>query len=192
MRNSAFAVATAVALTALQGCTIGYYDLHGELQTALTSKAPCDIKYFIALESSSYTNTFGEKEAAQKHLAEEKAHYVTATQDLLTKRACKAALAETENEATLGVSVQHQAFLSALPQEWLTGLSFGLIPSWGTRRSTYIYTFKDKPTGRSHSYSVDSKSFNHLILFPVFWISFFTMDESRVYKEALANFIEHS
>jgi hypothetical protein len=39
---------------------------------------------------------------------------------------------------------------------------------------------------------VDTKSYNHLILFPVFWINFFTLDERRVYKDALTNFLEHS
>ena len=105
---------------------------------------------------------------------------------------CNATYVEKDDDATLEIHIKHLSQLSALPQEWLTGLSFGLIPSWGTRESEYTYSFKEKSTGKSHTYMVDSKSYNHLILFPVFWVSFFTLNEKRVYKNALTNFLEHS
>jgi len=179
------------ALT-LQACTIAYYDLRNRLENPLTSRAACHSTYSIDLASGSYTNTFGLRETGRQRLQQAKDKYIADTRDVLGSKGCRAAYVEKEDEAILQVRIQHLGHISALPQEWLTGLSFGLIPSWGTRPSEYTYSFKHTPTGKSHTYTVDSKSYNHLILFPVFWITFFTLDERGVYKDALENFLEHS
>ena len=70
--------------------------------------------------------------------------------------------------------------------------TFGLIPSWGTRPNEYTYTFSNISNGASHEYSIDNVSFNHLVLFPVFWVTFLTLDESKEFESALENFIENS
>lgn len=176
----------------LQSCTITYYDLRNELEGAGKPKSSCEIKYSVSLASGRYTNTFGLHETEKERAQKEKERYVADTRDVLTTKGCNVAYVEHDEEATLQIRVEHVAYVSALPQEWLTGLSFGLIPSWGTRKSEYTYAFDDKSSGKSHSYTVDSKSYNHLVLFPVFWITFFTLDESRVFKDALNNFLEHS
>ena len=36
------------------------------------------------------------------------------------------------------------------------------------------------------------KSYNHIVLFPIFWISFFTLDESKAYQTAPTRFVEGS
>ena len=182
----------AFSVLALQGCTIAYFDLRNELDSSSTSRATCDVKYSINFASGSYTNTFGLREAEKERLQVERDKYIADTRDVLSSKGRKATYVEKEDDATLEIHIKHLAQISALPQEWLTGLSLGLIPSWGTRKSEYTYSFKEKPTGKSHTYMVDTKSYNHLILFPVFWISFFTLDENRVYKNALTNFLEHS
>ena len=82
--------------------------------------------------------------------------------------------------------------MSALPQEWLTGLTCGAIPSWGTRYGEFKYRFENTPRQTSHTYFVDRPAFNHIIVFPVFWVSFFWPDEIDLYKKALANFLDNS
>lgn len=76
--------------------------------------------------------------------------------------------------------------LSALPQEWLTGLSLGLIPSWGTRPAEVRFSFSQE--SRTAAYVVDHKTVNHLVLFPVFWITIFLTDEGKAFENALADF----
>jgi hypothetical protein len=176
----------------LQSCTVAYYDLRNELKGPEKPKLSCFVKYSVDLVSGGYTNTFGFKETKKEWMEKEKQRFVADTRDVLSAKGCEAAYVQDENSATLQIQVKHLAYVSALPQEWLTGLSFGLIPSWGTRPSEYTYVFDDKSSGWSHTYTVDNKSYNHLILFPVFWISFFTLDENRVYKNALNNFLGHS
>src|SRR6266513_2298832 len=182
----------ALGTFALQSCTIAYYNLRNELEGDAKPKSSCTFKYSVILTSGRYTNTFGLRETEKERLQREKERYVADTRDVLVAKGCDVAYVERDEDATLQVHVEHLAYISALPQEWLTGLSFGLIPSWGTRKSENKYSFNNKSSSKSHSYTVDTKSYNHLILFPVFWISFFTLDESRVYKDALNNFLEHS
>ena len=182
----------ALGTFALQSCTIAYYDLRNELEGDAKPKSSCAFKYSVILTSGRYTNTFGVRETEKERLQKEKERYVADTRDVLIAKRCDVLYVERDEDATLQVRVEHLAYISALPQEWLTGLSFGLIPSWGTRTSEYNYSFNNKSSGKSHSYTVDTKSYNHLILFPVFWINVFTLDESRVYKDALNNFLERS
>jgi len=58
---------------------------------------------------------------------------------------------------------------AAAPQEWLTGLTFGAIPSWSTRHQMKM-TFELFDGGRSvrrWEYMPEMLWINHLILFPV-------------------------
>jgi len=118
--------------------------------------------------------------------------YYESTKEIFNKIGCSANYVENEKAANFKIKVVRYKHLSALPQEWLTGLSFGLIPSWGTRENEYQYTFENVNKNKANTYYVDKHSFNHIILFPIFWVSFFTIDEDKVYKEALTNFIEGS
>ncbi len=79
----------------------------------------------------------------------------------------------------------------ALEQEYCTGLTFGLIPSWGTRPNEFCYTFELVGEKAAHCYYIDGKSYNHVILFPLFLINLITLDESRVYRKALHNYLTH-
>jgi hypothetical protein len=186
------ALVVGFAALALQSCTIAYYDLRNKLENPGSAKPACDVRYSISLASASYTNTFGRRETDKRRMQQARDTYVADTGDVLRQKGCRTAYVENNEEATLEIRIERLAHISALPQEWLTGVSAGLIPSWGTRKSEYAYSFKDKASGSAYSYAVDTKSYNHLILFPVFWINFFTLDERRVYKDALTNFLEHS
>lgn len=181
-----------VALAALQACTIAYNDLRGKIGGMATPAKDCIINYFLIFSSGHYTNTFGAQETREDRAGKIRRGYIRDTQTALAEIGCKATNVSDPAEATLEIVVERLPHISALPQEWLTGLSLGVIPSWGTRPSEYRYSFKDKRSGKSHTYAVDTKSFNHLALFPFFWITFLTANESGVYKNAVTNFMEHS
>lgn len=57
---------------------------------------------------------------------------------------------------------------AAAPQEWLTGLSFGIIPSWSTRHELKIVfeLFDDDVVIKKWEYLPKNLAINHLIFFP--------------------------
>jgi len=179
------------ALT-LQSCTIAYFDLKNELESPRSSELACDVRYSISLASTIYTNTFGTSETDKRRFQKELDKFVADTGDVLRRKGCSAAYVEHDDEATLEIRVEHRAQISLQPQELLTGLTGGAIPSWSTRKAVYVYAFTDKASGKAHRYTVDYKAYHHLVLFPVFWLNFFTDDSRKVYKDALTNFLSHS
>ena len=42
------------------------------------------------------------------------------------------------------------------------------------------------------TYALDIKSYSHIVLFPVFWVSFLTPSEPRLFERALQQFLVHS
>ncbi|MDA9003978.1 hypothetical protein N9J26_00655 [bacterium] len=175
----------------LSACSIGTYELRGTLPEAeLRSKDFCNITFTLDIQSSQSTHSFGNKAHKNNMLKQLKESYLQSTLSTLSRLGCRSKQASRIAESNFSINISRQLQLSALPQEWLTGLSFGLIPSWGTKYGQYAFTFTHKNSGHSHSYEVDKKSYNHLILFPVFWVTFFTADEQRAYAHALENFLK--
>jgi hypothetical protein len=118
-----------------------------------------------------------------------RSEYCKSAQKVFDQEKIAAMCTTNKEEATFLVNIKATPFRSALPQEYLTGLSFGLIPSWGTRYDEYTYTFEKVGEKKAHSYYVHSKSYNHLILFPIFWIDFIIYDESKAYEKSLRNYL---
>lgn len=182
-----------LSILLLQACTIAVNNIRDPLpKTTQTHKSTCNINYSLVIDSAVFTNTFGKENAEGARIQKIKNNYIVATNEALQSIECHTDYTDNPASSNLVIGIKRQTDVSALPQEWLTGLSLGLIPSWGTRPAQYIYTFTNKTDGKSHSYIVDLKTYNHIILFPVFWISFFTADEYRTYKKALINFINNS
>lgn len=175
----------------LSGCSIITYDLRDELPKG-EEQSSCNISFALDLKSGSHTNTFGAKPHEIEALEKLNQHYVASTLNTLSNLGCKASQAPSVAEANFTIQVSRQLQLSALPQEWLTGLSFGLIPSWGTKYGQFVFTFTNNGSGHSYSYTVDQNNYNHIILFPVFWVLFFTANEQKAYISALTNFIKSS
>ena len=175
----------------LSGCTIVTYELRDELPEN-SSVAPCDITFTLDLQSGSHTNSFGANPHQVEALKELQQSYITSTTKTLSELGCISNQASNSSEANFSVNVSRQLQLSALPQEWLTGLSLGLIPSWGTKQGQYVFTFTNNDSGQTYSYKIDQNNYNHIVLFPVFWVTFFTADEQGAYKRALTNFIKSS
>jgi len=193
MESARKCVVVFTAALLLSSCTVAHYEIRNGVTNASQEHGePCDIKYSLYISSGSRTNTFGVRESKEDQLEKLKSKYIESTNEVLNKRGCTATYIITEEDANFKVRVERLLTISALPQEWLTGLSFGLIPSWGTRRSEYIYTFEDTKIKKKHNYYIDEKSYNHLILFPVSLVIFVTLDEFNVYETALTNFVEGS
>lgn len=190
MSKSALLIIVIIVLT---GCTVAYYKTDDYLRSSIQKNdfESCAYNYFINISAERRQLTTGTK--AMDHWAvEARKEYIESTEKVLKRHGCSANYVDNLDQANLLINIIISPYRSALPQEWLTGLSFGLIPSWGTRRSEYLYTFTNKTDSIKHSYAIDSVAFNHLVLFPVFWITFFTLDEKRAFERALSNFIENS
>lgn len=177
----------------LQGCTVAYYRTDSELSSSKASiiAGKCNIEYFLEISAEQRQRTTGENERAEWAIKAE-SKYIKSTEKVLNSAGCSANQASSKENANFTINVKISPFHGALGQEWLTGLSFGLIPSWGTRSNEYTYTFSNIENGTSHEYSIDNVSFNHLVLFPVFWVTFFILDETKEFENALENFIENS
>jgi len=175
----------------ISSCSIVTYNIRDELSEVENGNS-CNITFTLDLQSSHSTNSFGNKGHENEVLKELEASYLKSTLSTLSSLGCNSKQASNIAESNFTISVSRQLKLSALPQEWLTGLSLGLIPSWGTKYDQYVFTFTHKDSGQSHSYHIDQNNYNHLILFPVFWVTFFTADEQMAYKNALTNFLKSS
>lgn len=175
----------------LQSCTIASYEIRNKLVSSedQNNNEPCEIKYFLSVSSGYCTNTYG---ISYEHRAEVlnslKNQYIKATNEIFGKKGCLSSNVENERDANFKIKVERLRQLSALPQEYLTGLSFGIIPSWGTREGELKYSFIEE--SKRYTYYIDTHAFNHIILFPVFWIMFITLDEDAIYRESITNFIE--
>jgi len=180
------------ATVLLSSCTVAHYEINNWLNRVAPhdNEGTCDIKYALMITSGSHTNTFGVNQDNDERQLKLKRIYGESIENVLKEKKCTAVQVRDEDAANYIIHVERLISLSALPQEWLTGLSFGLIPSWGTRPRQFVYTFEDRTSKKKHSYVVDQKSYNHLVLFPVFWISFVTLDEFNIFEKTLMNFME--
>ncbi len=170
----------------IQGCTVGYYSTDDMLSFEEKSPNECDIRYHIEIAPKE-----SERMSADRLIVWKKikiALYDKVTKEVLAKNNCSYKKSDNQTDATLNISVMVSINHDAMAVEYLTGLSLGIIPSWGTRHDYYSYDFKYHE--KENSYSVDDFRFNHLVVFPVFWVSFFTMDESNIYEKCLDNYVK--
>ena len=152
----------------------------------------CYNKYSITISSFTYTNSFGSVQSDESEIERLKSEYIASTKKVLNRDGCNPVYTTNESEANLKVRIERSLYLSALPQEWLTGLSLGLIPSWGTRRSQYIYTFIDTETKTAKSYALDVTTYLHLFFIFASLNSDNKSDEFRVYEKTLIKYIKGS
>lgn len=187
-RDVCLAAALLSALS-LQACTLARYQIRDPLPTTpQPAPSACEVRYSLTLYEVYRTNTAGALVIVDKRLEDDRAKYVRATNEALHEAGCAGTLEiSASQEVDLQVAIHAQPNISAAPQEWLTGLSGGLIPSWATAPSQYQFHFTD--ARGSHSYAIDEKRVSHLVLAPVCWITFRTADPYRIYKAAVRNFL---
>lgn len=168
----------------LQSCWVMYYQVRNTLSSDPSREysETCDITtYFISIKMPEST-------WSQKY----KNEYIEATQELFDKKLCVARRVDREEDANFKIRIAISYQIGESPQAWLTGLSFGLIPSWGTSPGVFEYTFENMSTKQGHTYFIDRKDYSGILFFPIFWVNFITLDEIDVYKKTLTNFIESS
>ena len=166
----------------MTGCTVGWTDLRAENNVLGGWACPASLK--VDVVSGYGTNTFGPKGTKPEMVRELETQYRAVAQGVLLERKCVPS--DSGAGEVLQIKVEEMQELSALPQEWLTGLSLGLIPSWGTRRAEIRFTFTQGT--RTAAYLVDDKRVNHLVLFPVFWLSFILANNEAEFEKALNDF----
>lgn len=94
----------------------------------------------------------------------------------------------------LEIKLSEFPFGGACGQEYLTGLSLGLIPSWCTRPNKFKFNFtlnNDHGFCRQKTYSISSTSVSHLLLIP---FTIFEADNQplTIYQAALKDFLQRT
>lgn len=181
----------------LQSCTIRHYSLQNKI-----INQPCNsenledilegdtIAYSIKIDGRKYFRTrISAYSKEQMNKLED--DYTKATSKVLSEKHFKAIEVTDGVKPNLSISIMIVPHVGAVAEEYITGLSFGLIPTWTTREKQYIYEFENTVTGETHRYWVDDKRFNHLIAFPFFWTLFLADTPLDKYEEALSDFTEN-
>lgn len=93
---------------------------------------------------------------------------------------------------TLKIQLSEFSSGGACSQDYLTGLSLGLIPSWCTRPNLFKFNFtlnKDHRFCRKKTYSISSTSYSHLTMIP---FALFNTDNQplALYQAALKDFLQ--
>ena len=171
-----------VCAAALAGCTIAKYELHSELSSSGKTRSPCEVRFHVHLLDERPGTTRDDR------LQEQRAQYGEKTREVLSSLGCDAREVASE-DANLSIRVVRRAHAGGGANEYLSALSLGLIPSWVTEEAIFRYTFADRASARSHEYTVDSFRANHIVLIFVGWTIFFTLDEMKVYGDAVQNFM---
>ena len=178
-----------IPILLLQACTIAHFNLRDELNhPEPQNKRIRTITYHVSVKACSVFNT-RIRECTDSDLECIRARYCKATQEVFDRATISATCVTNVENASFLIDINMAPFRGALEQEYCTGLTFGLIPSWGTRSNECVYTFENIGAKPSHSYHLDQISYNHLLLFPAFWVNLLTLDESRFYKRALNNYL---
>lgn len=92
----------------------------------------------------------------------------------------------------LEIKVSEFSLGGACTQEYLTGLSFGLIPSWCTRPDLFKFDFilnKDNGFCRQTTYSVSATTVSHLVVIP-FALSQPDNRPLTLYQASLKDFLQ--
>jgi len=192
MNNFEKLVMTFIVILLIPSCST--YQVRNLSNQSITPKhgTKCYNKYSISVTDSRYTNTFGTIQSNKEILGKLKNAYIESTNRVLNRNGCISTYTEDNSEAKLKICVAKTLYISALPQEWLTGLSLGLIPSWSTRPDQYTYTFEDAETKTKQSYAVDVTTYAHLFLIP--WANDVNSDkrheEFRVYEKTLKDYLD--
>jgi len=184
----------------LPACSISYYKVDNyrlsdslEMRSSIETSKLHEIRYFVNIISKSKQFAW-DQDYREESLQKNKKSFMQVTQTAFEEKGYRALLVDSEEDADYQITIRFSSHMNAssLPQEWLTILSFGIIPSWGTRDSEYVYTFKNRNSGRKNSVVLNRVSFNHLIFLPVYWINTLSLNEINIYAKSLEYFIESS
>lgn len=112
--------------------------------------------------------------------------YSQTTLSYLKKHGINSRIVESPVNATLHIQIEKDRY--NLGQEYITGLSFGIIPSWGNKKNIYTYWIYYKNT--ELAIYVDEYVVNHLLLTPFCLIELPFIRETSIFKKALSTYID--
>ena len=183
-----------ISLTILSACTVGRYTLENSINSSKESQQSIEkkvrINYYISIKGRQIFDTRSSC-FRSKRVREYKKDYAQVTKEILLNiyEIKDAKLVSNKNNADLIIDINYHTHPSATDGEWLTGLSFGMIPSWGTRKNEVSFRLNNTSLNKIHNYWVDDNRFNHLIAFPFTWTLFFIDYPMDKYKDALGDFL---
>jgi hypothetical protein len=146
------------------------------------------VKFKIEVDGRKYYRTMI-SEYSKSQMEQITDHYTNSTKNVLLKKRFKPIEVSNKTDADIYIKILDTPHMGSVGPEYLTGLSFGVIPSWPELKNQYNFDFESTITGSKHKYWVNATRYNHLLLFPVFWINFFKDNAFDKYEQALDNFI---
>lgn len=155
------------ALLVLSACTVVRYDYRAEPSGAISLKS-----------GPAKVHISGTKIDLDK--------FRSTTAEVLANKGISASFVEDQKSSDIQVQVTRERFYT-LGQEYLTGLSFGIIPSWGTREDKFIYRIAT--SSAQVSVHVNETTYNHILLTPICLLQLPFMTDTRIYKNALSQYI---
>jgi hypothetical protein len=173
----------------LQGCTVGWLVMRPEKEMVTPVAWNCPVNVVIKYSGGNERRNGELQEYDIVKSKKKEDAFRRTTFELLKKYKCNAVEGSriTSGEQ-LEIDVEERQFIYAVDVEYLTGLSFGIIPSISTRPAELRFRFRQG--GRDSTYVVDEKRFNHLIATPVFWLTFLLENEQGRFEEALEEFMK--
>jgi hypothetical protein len=109
-----------------------------------------------------------------------------ATSSVFNEKGITPSFVENQQDADIQIQITRDSFYT-LPQEYLTGLSLGIIPSWGTRKGKFEYRIV---TSTAKIFiNIDETTYNHILLMPVCLVELPFVFDTDIYKKALNKYI---
>ena len=109
-----------------------------------------------------------------------------ATSSVFNEKGIIPSFVENQQDADIQIKIARDPFYT-LPQEYLTGLSLGIIPSWGTRSDKFGYRIATSTA--QIIIHVDETTYNHILLTPVCLAELPFVFDTEIYKKALEKYI---
>ncbi len=171
----------------LSGCTVGWYHLNPQSPAGAPMRWGCPDLVNVVVSSATWTRTRGTRSTDEHDLVDKRRMYRQAAEEVLTDHGCNLSNTGSATYATtLQITIEEVQQLSATGEEYLTGLSLGLIPSLSTRPAELRFNFVQGD--RQTSFTVDEKRINHILVTPFFWSTFVLESEQREFRNALEQF----
>ena len=168
----AWALASLLLLFLQGGCTLAWHVSSPEIQSRTPTHFPSEnvVAYRLTYRTSELLEFMYEKDVTRfrKNIeaAIERAGFRMGDKTVATK--------------VLDVRVRQNPRKGGTPQNFVKGLTLGLIPTWTTHEGTFEFALELCEQNRTLArarYLLSTKEFNWILVLPVSWINTFRWDE---------------
>jgi len=170
--HSIWALASLLLLFLQGGCTLAWHVSSPEIQSRTPAHIPSDnvVTYRLTYRASELLEFVYEKDVAKfrKNIeaAIERAGFRASDESVATK--------------ILDIHVRQNPRKGGTPQDFVKGLTLGVIPTWTTHEGTFEFDLglceQNRTLARAR-YLLSTKEFNWILVLPVSWINMFRWDE---------------